>query len=48
MIKHKEKEFIYIKMEHLILDNGLMTSNMVMGYKNGWMEHNMKDTSMKD
>jgi|LakMenE18May11ns_1017448.scaffolds.fasta_scaffold8723873_2 hypothetical protein len=48
MIRHKEKEFICIKMEHPILENGLMISNMVMEYKNGWMVHNMKDISIKD
>lgn len=38
MIKLKAKEFIFTKMELHILENGLMTNNMVMEYKDGLME----------
>ena len=48
MIRLKEKEFIYIKMEHHIQVNGLMISNMAMELKNGQMVHNMMDISLKD
>lgn len=43
-----EKEFIFIKMVHLIQDNGRMINNMAMELKNGLMELNMKVISSKD
>jgi hypothetical protein len=48
MIKPKERECTFTKMEPLILVSGLMISSTVMEYKNGLMELNMKATSKKD
>jgi hypothetical protein len=48
MIRLKEKEFIYIKMDLLTLDNGSMINNMVLGNKNGLMELFIKDHSKMD
>ena len=46
--KHKEKVYIFIKMELHIQVNGLMTNSTALGWKNGQTELNMRDTSMKD
>jgi hypothetical protein len=46
-IKLKVKEFIYIKMVHLILENGSTISSMGTEFRNGWMELNIKDIFMK-
>lgn len=45
MIKLKEREYIYIRMDPLIQENGMMINNMDMDRKNGLMEHNIKETS---
>ena len=43
MIKQMEKVFIHIIMELNIMENGKMTSNMVLEWKVGQMELYMKD-----
>jgi hypothetical protein len=48
MTKQKEKEFTFIKMEHLTLDNGIMINNTDMEIKNGLMGHNMKEIIFKE
>ncbi len=42
MIRHMEKEFIFIKMDQAILDNGFRMFSMVMVFKNGQMAPLMK------
>lgn len=48
MIRLKAEGFICIKMELLILENGKMTSNMGMAFKNGQMALFMRATLSKD
>ena len=48
MIKLKEREFIYIKMELHIQDNGKMTNSMDLDKKNGLMGHFIRETLSKD
>lgn len=48
MTKLKEKESISIKMALPILDNGSTTNNMAMGIKNGAMELNIKETTLRE
>ena len=46
-IKLKVREFISIKMEHHILENGIMTNNMAMVTKNGQTVLNTMETMWK-
>jgi len=43
MIKHMEKEFIFIRMDQAILDNGLKMFSMDMEFKNGQTVHLIKE-----
>lgn len=42
MIKHMEKEFIFIRMDQAILDNGLKMFSMDTEFKNGQTVHLIK------
>lgn len=48
MIKQMVMDLIFIPMGQIILGNGRMINNMVMEFRNGLMEKNMKDIMRRE